>query len=78
MVGELKNFYLTENAAFLQHIVFEKDYWNKGYLTNVCEYLLKNYVIHNENISTFIFEEIRTKKDDEKYTNNVEKQTCFH
>lgn len=71
-VGELKNFYLTKNTANLQHIILDKNYWNKGYLTNFCEYLIDTYINPN-NIKTFIFEEIFTANEGTMYSNNLEK-----
>ncbi|MFA5333792.1 MAG: hypothetical protein WC376_04825 [Candidatus Nanoarchaeia archaeon] len=71
-VGELKNFYLTKDSANLQYLVIEKEFWNKGYASIVCEYLIKTYAIPN-NLKKFIIEEIQTINDGIIYSGNLEK-----
>ncbi|MFA5303766.1 MAG: hypothetical protein WC393_04505 [Candidatus Nanoarchaeia archaeon] len=71
-VGELKNFYLTKDSANLQYLIIEKEFWNKGYASIVCEYLIKNYAINN-NLKKFVIEEIQTINDGIIYSGNLEK-----
>jgi RimJ/RimL family protein N-acetyltransferase len=71
LIGRLGHVYQHGDKTYFQKFELDKEYWNKGYLTRVCEFLIEK--VKMKGSKYLVLENIQTFNDEAKHEGNIKK-----